>query len=275
MSDPHKTEPYVIKKVKKIHKGGHHGGAWKIAYADFVTAMMAFFLLMWLLALMNKSQLTGFADYFKKPITEAFTRDNHSTGHEKDAAQEKPKPTKDHELKKLDPGQGVGKTTTLSEAQNLKDKLEKDLEKNPILKQYKNLLSFVVTADGLKIVLREMENKPMFSNGKTDFQDYSKAIVGWLSQELNTYPNNLEIIGHTDAAQFHGENGYSNWELSADRANATRRELIKNGMHDDKILRIIGIGDKDLLKKEDGMDPSNRRIEIVVLSDEATKAIVD
>ncbi len=270
MSDPH-VEPYVIKKIKKIKGGGHHGGAWKIAYADFVTAMMAFFLLMWLLGLLNKSQREGFADYFKKPIKEVFVHDGQKNGIDKDKASAKEKPAKVAE--KVEKAEAINET--IQEATAMKAKLEKDLDANPQLKQYKNLLNFVITADGLKIVLRELENKPMFSNGKTDFQQYSKDIVGWLSNELNQYPNNIEIIGHTDAAKFHAETGYTNWELSADRANATRRELIKNGMNDDKILRIIGIGDKDLLKKEDGLDPSNRRIEIIVLSDQAMKKIVD
>jgi chemotaxis protein MotB len=258
----------IIKRIKKV-KAKHHGGAWKIAYADFVTAMMAFFLLMWLLSLLNKYQLQGVSSYFKKPLKEAFTQQD-STTHK---ATKKPIVTGDLADKSIGAKQ---EPQTSSEAmQAMKEALETKLNDDPKMQQYKNQLNFVVTADGLKIELHDMENKPMFSQGKTDFQEHAKKILSWLSNELNTYPNQVEIIGHTDSQPYAGTPSYSNWELSTDRANATRRSLVDNGMSPQKIIRIIGVADTELLNKSDSYDASNRRIEIVVLTDESRKKLLE
>ena len=307
----------IIKKIKKVHKGGHHGGSWKIAYADFVTAMMAFFLLMWLLSLLNKYQLQGISEYFRKPLKEAFTKQDMikpkdttkpdslgETAFTKKGSKTNNPNTADKNIGMQDGSQKENKKPTAGaaditeagkkkgqaaadaaaikaqqekekqqkEMQDMKSKLEKDMEKNPQTAEYKNLINFKITSEGLKIELRDLENQPMFSEGKADFFRYSKEIVGWLSKELNNYPNRVVIIGHTDSKPYNDASGkYSNWELSADRANATRRELVANGMQGDKIIRVIGMGDTKLLK-EDGEDPANRRIEIVVLTkDEADR----
>jgi chemotaxis protein MotB len=142
------------------------------------------------------------------------------------------------------------------------------------MQQYKNHLNFVITADGLKIELHDLDGKPMFSQGQTNFEDYAKTIMAWLSNELNQYPNQVEIIGHTDSQPYEGTPKYSNWELSADRANATRRALIDAGMSAEKVMRVIGVADTELLDKNDSYDASNRRIEIVVLTDEARKKLL-
>lgn len=140
------------------------------------------------------------------------------------------------------------------------------------MQQFKNQLNFIVTADGLKIQLHDLENKPMFSTGKADFKSYAHIILPWLSLEINKYPNQVEIIGHTDGAQYQGT-AYTNWELSADRANATRRVLISNGMDSNKIIRVIGEGDHLLLDKQNPLNPRNRRIEILILSNDAMKKV--
>lgn len=307
--------PVIIRRIKRIKKGGHHGGSWKIAYADFVTAMMAFFLLMWLLGLLNKYQLAGIAEYFKKPAKEAFQHDPHLKGvaknteryteknKEKEKEKEKEKFKEKQQQKstnqmvitpgdqsnngtadkptyvlvnpyqnKNKPQVGLAQQVMKISAEDLKSELEQKLEQNPELREFKNQLNFQVTADGLKIRLGDLENKTMFTKGKSDFQEYSKKIIAWLSHELNNYQNNVVIIGHTDAAAYDNIN-YTNWELSADRANATRRELIKNGMGPTKIVRIIGMGDTDLLDKKNGLNPANRRIEILVLTSEAMKKL--
>lgn len=284
---------YIIKRVKKIKKGGHHGGAWKIAYADFVTAMMTFFLLMWLLSLLNKYQIAGISEYFRRPLKAAFDHESYETT--SDQSKEMPSkvefnpetdqkmdginyhPKKGEQLKlkqnKLKRDQQLTQQQLKQQQlQQMKETLEKNLEKNPELRQFKNQLNFIVTADGLKIELRDLKDKPMFSTGKADFEKYASKIVSWLSQQLATYPNQVVIIGHTDGAQY-GGNEYTNWELSADRANATRRVLIKAGMPGQKIVRVIGVGDRDLLNTENPLDPSNRRIEMIVLSDDAMKKI--
>lgn len=287
--------PIIIRRIRKIKKGGHHGGSWKIAYADFVTAMMAFFLLMWLLGLMNKFQLEGVAEYFKKPLKEAFTHESNQKGRgenkdrekftekntekfsekftEKEKEKEREKPTKVDD--KMKDKQMRGNTETpFKTIQQIKHDLETKMEKDPEMRQYKNQLNFQVTADGLKIELKDLENKPMFTKGKTDFQDYAKHIVSWLSQQVNHYPNHVVIIGHTDALQYAETMEYSNWELSADRANATRRTLIQYGLDKDKIIRVIGVSDTELLDKSHGDNPSNRRIEIIILTDDAMKKLI-
>lgn len=314
-----KPKILVIKKVKKYKKGGHHGGSWKIAYADFVTAMMTFFLLMWLLSLLNKYQLAGVSEYFQKPLKEAFTQSSNKTGtmnkeKEKQKEKEKEKPqqpqTKDNQLP-LSKGQQAQQAQiatinkeldklkqqkneiqeyikkqeaqlqtaikksmspqSYDELEAIKEKLDKQMQADPMMRQFKNQLNFTITAEGLKVELRDLENKPMFSTGKTDFEKYAKAIMSWLSHQLNTYPNQLMIIGHTDGAKYQGQK-YTNWELSVDRANATRRALIGSGMSAEKILKVEGEGDREMLNKANPLDPANRRIEIIVLSDDALKA---
>jgi chemotaxis protein MotB len=305
-------QPIIIKRIKKVH-GGHHGGSWKIAYADFVTAMMAFFLLMWLLSLLNKYQLEGIAKYFKKPLKEVFTKQDdiakkntikpdklgpttyNNTGSKektensadknlgtqdhaypaigqinqnaRDKINNPQKNTSESQKNKLNPEQ------QLQQLKEMKSNLEANLKNDPEISQYQNQLNFIITSDGLKIVLKDLENKPMFSEGKTDFESYAENILSWLSNQINEYPNRIIIIGHTDSIPYANDLSYSNWELSADRANATRRVLEKSGMDSSKILRVIGSADTHLLDNDQGEDPSNRRIEIIVLTDQAAKHI--
>jgi chemotaxis protein MotB len=270
-----KTTRYVIKRIKKIH-AKHHGGAWKIAYADFITAMMAFFLLMWLLSLLNKYQLQGISNYFKKPLKDAFTQqDNisHKSTIPKPIITGAPsdKNFNANSASKQAPKPNEGTETT---SEQIKEELEASLASDPQMAEYKNLLNFVVTNDGLKIELRDLENKPMFTQGKTDFQVYANKVLSWLGNALNNYPNRVMIVGHTDSIAYRGAgDDYSNWELSSDRANATRRSLVKSGMDSQKVIRIVGVADNELLDKTKTDDASNRRIEIIVLSAEASKKI--
>ena len=262
---------YIIKRIKKTH-AGHHGGSWKIAYADFVTAMMAFFLLMWLLSMMNKYQLEGISNYFKKPLKEAFAKNPGDS----------PKKTKiiPNELKTLEKIDSktqhrmnmVTNMKDFDKMNAIKKELENKLNSDPQMSQFKNQLNFIVTSDGLKIQLKDLQNQSMFTTGKADFQEHAEKILSWLSGQLNTFPNHVVVIGHTDTAPYAGETkDYTNWELSADRANATRRSLVKYGMDDKKIMRVMGAGDTQLLDKQNGLDPANRRIEIIVLTDKAAE----
>ncbi len=245
---------HIIKRV--IKKGNkHHGGQWKIAYADFVTAMMAFFLLMWLLSLLNKYQREGIAEYFKKPLKDVFT-------------QPQIVPAAD---KYPGAAPNTKSENTLVKIHALQKHLQQQLDNDPQMSQYKNQLNFIITSDGLKIELKDLKDKPMFSEGKTDFKEHAETILAWLSTELNAYPNQVVIVGHTDSVPYPNSNNYSNWELSADRANATRRALIDYGMDDKKIIRIMGAADTELLNKQNGEDSENRRIEIIILTDEAAK----
>lgn len=289
-NDPNTKEKPVIvivRKVKKMH-AGHHGGSWKIAYADFVTAMMTFFMLMWLLSMLNKAQLEGISEYFKNPNsksnqqaieTKDKTKDalsakessgmasNIATDNNKDKDKDKNK-EKEKEKKKED-----FKMQVVSSDQIKKD-LEKSINQNPNLSQYKSALNIKVTNQGLKIELTDLKNKPMFSNGKTDFAEYAKTILDWLAPTLNKYPNRVMVVGHTDSKPVNRKD-YSNWELSGDRASATRRTLVDYGMDDRKVVRIVGMGDTDKIEKLKPDDPGNRRIEIIVLTDEAYKQMQD
>ncbi len=276
----------IVRKVKKVH-GGHHGGSWKIAYADFVTAMMTFFMLMWLLSMLNKAQLEGISEYFKNPNNKSSqqaieTKDktknalaakessgmasNLSTDKSKDKDKNKNK-EKEKEKKKED-----SKITVTPE--QIKKDLEKSINQNPILSQYKSALNIKITNQGLKIELKDLRDKPMFSNGRTDFADYAKAVLDWLAATLNKYPNQVMVIGHTDSKPLNRKE-YSNWELSTDRAAATRRTLVDYGMDDRKIVRVVGVGDTDKLEKLQPNDPANRRIVLIVLTNEAYKAMQD
>jgi chemotaxis protein MotB len=301
-------QPIIIKRIKKVHNK-HHGGSWKIAYADFVTAMMTFFLLMWLLSLLNKYQLQGIATYFKKPLKEVFTKQDNIvdknlgldpnqqklkqetyalpqnqvqvnnttqqqiTTHLKDKDKDKDKDNDQAAMIQKALQNQQQQNEQLKQMKAMQADLQAKLMNDPEISQFRNQLNFIVTADGLKIVIKDLQNKPMFSEGKTDFKIYAVKILSWLSKQINAYKNRIVIIGHTDAVPYVGETNYTNWELSADRANATRRALISAGLDTAKVLRIEGGGDTDLLDTTNGEDPANRRIEIVVLTDQAAKHI--
>lgn len=273
--------PIIVKRVKKI-AGGHHGGAWKIAYADFVTAMMAFFLLMWLLGSDAKGNLQGIAEYFKTPLKVAMSGGDGSgdsssliKGGGKDLT------LKDGQTKKGDI-EAAKKTYNLQAAEAalaksdadrlkvLKAKIEAAIESNSTLKQYKKQLLLDITTEGLRIQMVDEKNRPMFASAKADLQPYTREILHEIGLALNDVPNRISLSGHTDASPYgSGEKGYSNWELSADRANASRRELIYGGMDETKVLRVVGLSSSVLFDKNDPFNPINRRISIIVMNKKA------
>jgi len=270
--------PIIVKRIKKT-AGGHHGGAWKIAYADFVTAMMAFFLLMWLLGSTAQGTLQGIAEYFQTPLKVAFAGGSGSgdsssiiKGGGKDLARQ------DGQVK-LHDGPARKKGYDLKEAQKalekveanrlrgLKSLIEAKIAAHPVLKQFKNQLLLDITTEGLRIQIVDEQNRPMFSSAKAELQPYTKIILHEIGALLNQVPNKISLSGHTDAAPYSsGEKGYSNWELSADRANASRRELIAGGMEESKIVRIVGLSSAVLFDKKDPLNPVNRRISIIVMN---------
>jgi chemotaxis protein MotB len=248
MSDD-STRPIVIKRIKK-GGGGHHGGAWKIAYADFVTAMMAFFLLMWLLGSTAQGDLQGIAEFFQNPLKvglQGGTGSGDSSSILKGGGRDLTRQAgqvKKGEIETKDK-RFVQKEATLEfqrrereSLEELKGRIEKAIGENPQLAPFKNQMLLDLTAEGLRIQIIDEQNRPMFDSSSADLKPYTKEILRQIGKALNAVPNRVSLTGHTDAAQFGGgEKGFSNWELSANRANASRRELIVGGMDEAKVLR--------------------------------------
>ena len=285
MSDD-STRPIVIKR-KKVVAGGSHGGAWKIAYADFVTAMMAFFLLMWLLGSTAKGDLQGIADYFQNPMKVSMSGgagSGDATSILKGGGQDLTRQS--GQVKKGDVE--AKKTTFSKEAQlefrrkeqerleTLKADIEKMIEQSPQLAQFKKQLLLDITSEGLRIQIVDEQNRPMFDSGGAEVKPYTRDLLRQIGQALNGVSNRISLAGHTDAAPFvGGVQGFSNWELSANRANASRRELVAGGMEAHKIMRVVGLGSTLLFDKNDPLNPVNRRISIVVLNQRTEQAILN
>ncbi len=276
--------PIIVKRIKKV-ADRHHGGAWKIAYADFVTAMMAFFLLMWLLGSTAKGNLNGIAEYFQTPLKVAMAGGDGSgdsssviKGGGKDLTLRDGQNKKgDVEAQKksynLQAAEAALAKADAERLKVLKGKIETAIESNAILKQYKKQLLLDITTDGLRIQMVDEQNRPMFASAKADLQPYTREILHEIGKALNDVPNRISLSGHTDAAPYgSGEKGYSNWELSADRANASRRELIYGGMDETKVLRVVGLSSSVLFDKEDPLNPINRRISIIVMNKKAEQS---
>lgn len=287
MSDDLSQKPIIIKRIKKV-SGGHHGGAWKIAYADFVTAMMAFFLLMWLLGSTTQGDKEGIAEYFKTPLKIALAGGDGSGdsssiikggGEDLSRRMGQVKRGDIEEIKRainLEAAQAEKQRLELEQFKNLKKKIEQAIEANPSLINFKKQLLLDITTDGLRIQIVDERNRPMFSIGKAELQSYTKEILHEIGKMLNEVQNKISLSGHTDATPYpSGEKSYSNWELSADRANASRRELIAGGMDANKVLRVVGLSSAVLFDKEDPLSPFNRRISIIVMNEKAEKAVAD
>lgn len=285
MSDD-STRPIVIKR-KKVIAGGAHGGAWKIAYADFVTAMMAFFLLMWLLGSTAKGDLTGIADHFQNPMKVAMSGGSGSgdatsilQGGGKDLTRQAGQVKKgDVEAKKTTSfskeAQLEFRRKEREQFEALKADIEKMIEQTPQLAQFKKQMLLDITSEGLRIQIVDEQNRPMFDSGGSDLKPYTREILRQIGKSLNGVKNRISLAGHTDAANFVGGNqGFSNWELSANRANASRRELVVGGMDDAKVLRVVGLASTVLFDQNDPLNSVNRRISIVVLNKKTENSIL-
>lgn len=283
MAVANKVKPtIVIRRIKKSGHGGHHGGAWKIAYADFVTAMMAFFLLMWLLGSTSKGELNGIAEYFNNPMKVAMAGGTGSgdsssilAGGGTDLTRTNGQVKKgDIEAKK----RSISLKTLRADLQKaeaermtkLLGNVEAVLDSDPRLKSYRNQIRLDLTKDGLRIQIVDDKSRPMFDIGRAVVKDYVRDLLRAIGRVLNEVDNRVTLSGHTDAYAYQsGQRGYSNWELSADRANASRRELIAGGMTEDKIFRVVGLAASVPLNLQDPMDATNRRISIIVMNKDA------
>ena len=270
--------PIIVKRVKK-HAGGHHGGAWKIAYADFVTAMMAFFLLMWLLGSASKGELNGIAEYFQTPLKVALMGGSSSGdssslvkggGQDLTRTEGQMKKGEIREEKRvinLKAAEAEMARQEKVKLRDLKQRIERAIQDNPALRQYSNQMLLDITTEGLRIQIVDEYNRPMFSSGSAQLQPYSREILREIGKALNDMPNRLSISGHTDALAYSGGNkGYSNWELSADRANAARRELLGGGLGETRMLRVVGLSSAVLFDAANPLNPINRRISIIVMN---------
>ena len=286
-TDAKKLQPIIIKRIKK---GGHavHGGAWKIAYADFVTAMMAFFLLMWLLGSTSEGDKKGLSDYFSAPLKVSMmggsgagasnsviqgggadltkTSGQNRTGDPNDPiARKAAADAMKAELAK----QESRKLAALS------DKISAVIANDPKLAEYKDQIRLEITPDGLQIQIVDEQNRPMFDVGSALVKVYMRDILRAIGSALGGVENKISLDGHTDRSPYgSGERGYSNWELSADRANASRRELVAAGMPDDKLARVTGMASSKLLDPEHPFAAVNRRISILVMTKEAEERLL-
>lgn len=277
-------QPIIIKRIKKVQPGAH-GGVWKIAYADFVTAMMAFFLLMWLLGSTSKGDLNGISEYFKTPLKVALTGGSGSgdsssviqgggTDLTRTVGQKKEGDISKTKIINLQAAKAELARQDQQKLANLKLEVEQALEKNPRLAPYRKQIKLDITVDGLRVQIVDDQNRPMFDTGRAEVKGWMRDILRELAMLLNGVDNKISLSGHTDAAPYAlGERAYSNWELSADRANASRRELVSGGIADQKIVRVVGVASSVPFDASDPFDPKNRRISIVVLNKEAEDAI--
>jgi chemotaxis protein MotB len=285
--DAKKLQPIIIKRIKK---GGHaaHGGAWKIAYADFVTAMMAFFLLMWLLGSTTEGDKKGIADYFASPLKLALLASGSGAG---DAA---------HIVK--GGGQDLSRTTgqvkrgeieakrdtvnlhqlkaeqaraEVARLEDLRKRVEEALAGSPELKNMRSQIQLEMTHEGLRIQIVDEDKRPMFPSGSAAVQPGMRELLRAVGGLLADVPNRLTLEGHTDATPFGTgtDRGYSNWELSSDRANASRRELIAGGLPEDQVLRVQGLAASNPLDRRDATAPTNRRISIIVMTRDAEERV--
>jgi chemotaxis protein MotB len=267
--------PIIVKKVKKV-AGGHHGGAWKVAYADFVTAMMAFFLLLWLLSTSSKATLEGISEYFTPTVG---LKDSQGIGF-KGGTSATEGTVKSNTSQ---PGVVTGATPAGETPQNPENKapsedqednmfkqgasaLREAITANKAMAQYSDNISIEQTPDGLRIDLMDSEKYPMFEPNSANLTQHGQALLARMSTVIKRMPNYITVTGHTDASPVEsGREGYSAWELSTDRANAARRFLVRSGIEPERPTKIVGMADKDLLVPGEPRSPRNRRISILLM----------
>ncbi|WP_150051606.1 MULTISPECIES: flagellar motor protein MotB [Methylomonas] len=271
----------IVKKIRRKARHAYHGGAWKIAYADFVTAMMAFFLLMWLMGSTDQATREGISEYFQHPFAVSL-RSSEGSGDRIAII-----PGGGSDLSSQQKGQvhlgdvppSPVKTPTPQDIEILAEqqeqirleKLQQDiqavLDGNPQLTEYREQIKLETTPEGLKIQIIDAQNRPMFKLASSEIEEHAKMILKELASEINKLPNKVTINGHTDALPFPGtRRSYSNWELSSERANVARQQLTEGGLGEDKILRVVGLASSIPYNRDNPNDPMNRRISIIVMN---------
>lgn len=287
MNTEHKP-PVIIKRVKKAAHA-HHGGSWKVAYADFVTAMMAFFLLMWLMGSTTREERAAISKYFTEVSMvegESQAVSTHPTpvqgpggastsmlslgGSANPEFQESRVNIAEHgntDARSYDPdvAESIARQQEQQRLEELKQMLDAAIDASLQLSAYRDQLLVEITPEGLRIQIIDRENRPMFDLSSADLKDYTIALLHEIGKVINTVPNRISISGHTDARKYTGRPDYGNWELSVDRANSARRALIAGGMEEARVARVIGLGSSVNLDTADPLAASNRRISILVM----------
>lgn len=285
MSD---QQPIIIKKIKK---GGHahHGGAWKLAYADFVTAMMAFFLLMWLLGTTSEPERKGIAEYFQDPFKASTEDRGLDVGDRTSIIQ-----GGGSDITSQDQGQ-VNKGKTAEEVEitpediehkaeemekekleSLKQKIQEKIDSTAELTEFKDQIKLEITSEGLRILIVDAQNRPMYKLASAETEPQIKLILRALAPAINELPNKVSLNGHTDARPFPpNQKKYTNWELSSDRANAARYELTQGGLAEEKVLRVIGLSSSvPYSPTTEPLDQINRRISIIVMNKKTEQEVL-
>jgi chemotaxis protein MotB len=303
---PEDKRPLIIVKRYRRVEGGHHGGAWKIAYADFVTALMAFFLVMWLVASVSKQERAALFEYFKNPSMEqgksvrpapgmngpgGASTSPINLGGGLDAprtsavgaptalgagpqrAGTQAAPSAGNEPSPSRAGQPISpQAAERKRLEALLNQLREAVSRSQALKPFKDQLLIDIMPEGLRIQIVDAQNRPMFAVGSARLEGYTIAILRQLAPYLASVPNPISITGHTDATPYAGSRDYTNWELSADRANAARRVLVASGYPADEIGRVVGLADSAPMDRAHPLSPVNRRISIIVMTREAAGA---
>ncbi|MGE8496553.1 MAG: flagellar motor protein MotB [Pseudomonas sp.] len=276
------NQPIIVKRVKKV-AGGHHGGAWKIAFADFATAMMAFFLVMWLMSSATPEQKRLISGYFKDPIgfSESASPYVIDLGGSPTPAPDRTLNPESQDTSASDAEENIESSKVEELAEELErerlelllQELQNKVEEDPQLQRFKDQILFEITQDGLRIQIMDAENRPMFDIGSARLQPYFEDILLAMVDTIKAVPNKISISGHTDAKPFAGSGDFGNWELSANRANAARRVLVAGGYEEDQVARVVGYASSALFDRNDPLNPVNRRIDITVLTKKAQRAI--
>ena len=284
------TKPTVI--IRRVKKGGHaahHGGSWKVAYADFVTAMMAFFLVLWLMASTSQPQRAAISEYFRNPsplsgksstpapgmagpggastsmiklggATDVSRGDSSDPFQNRQSALKAPVEQREEQ---------AHREREKQQLESLMQDLQEAIGKSQALEPFKDQLLLDLTPEGLRIQIVDKQNRPMFDLGGATLKPYTQQILRELAAYLNRVPNHISLTGHTDTTAYSTARGYGNWELSAERANAARRALVDGGMNEDKVTRVVGLSSSVLFDKQNPQNPINRRISIVVMTRDA------
>ncbi|MBR9871574.1 MAG: flagellar motor protein MotB [Gammaproteobacteria bacterium] len=264
-------QPIIIKRKKKV-VAGHHGGSWKVAFADFATAMMAFFLVLWLTATASPEQKRAVEGYFKDPVgfTEGGSPNPIDLGGSASVVNESSLDIESSTIQIEDEiVDELADTLEQRRMEQLFQELKERIEQNETLQEFKDQLLIDITEEGLRIQIVDRSGRPMFDSGRAELKYYTQELLFELAKTLGSVNNKMSLTGHTDATPFSGRPGYTNWELSADRANTARRALVAGGVRPEQIARVVGLSDSVLFDTENPTAPINRRISIIVLKNKS------